>query len=144
MLLAMLLAAGASALVQSGREHVGLSAAFEAAAQPGAPAWVTVQFLPLDPAVHVNVEPAPRLSLPEQQDLLSEPPTPVPARVTAEGLLGRYVDPNVPVRFAVALSPRAARGRHIVRASITYFYCSASAGWCRRASDDVDVSVNVR
>jgi hypothetical protein len=144
MFTAILLAAGVSALIQSGREHVGLAAVFEAATQPGAPASIAVQFLPLDPSVHVNAEPLPRLSLPESQDILTEPPNPVPARVTPEGLLGRYIDPQTPVRFAVVLSPKAAKGRHVVRATVTYFYCSSSAGWCRRASDDVDVPVNPR
>lgn len=144
MWLMMLLAAGASALVHSGREHVGLSVTFEAPERPGAHAYVTVQFMPLDPAVHVNIDPVPRLRLGGAHDVLTDTPEPVPVQPKAEGLLGQYIDPRSPVRFAVALQPKPARGRHVVPASVTYFYCSASAGWCRRATDDVEVPVTLR
>lgn len=126
----------------SGREHVGLAAAFERGTV-GHEGHVVVRFMPLDPAVHVNAEPTPRLALDGLPRVLDESTRPAPAATREAFPNGRYLDTRVGLRFPAKLRPGAARGQHTVLATLTYFYCSTTEGWCRRAQDQVEVSVSV-
>lgn len=126
----------------SGHEHVGLAASFERNAS-GGEADIVVRFMPLEAAIQVNADPAPRLTLDAQQRVLDESARPVPPPPRAAFPNGRYVDTQHGARFPVRVSVAAPKGRHSVRASVLYFYCSQAEGWCRRAQDDVEVSVTV-
>lgn len=128
-------------LAASGREHVGLAAGVEQVR--GGEADVVVSFMPLDGAIRVNAEPAPRLALDPEQPALAESSRAAPPLPRAGFPNGRYLDTRAGVRFPVRLARGAARGRHTVHARVTYFYCSQTEGWCRRAQDDVEFSVDV-
>lgn len=122
--------------------HVKVTASYVPPARGGEPA-ISVQFTPADPAIRVNEEPAPRLKLAaDQQVLVEKPVAPRPAAVSQPGQ-GRYLDPIVPVTFPVRIHSRAARGEHTIKATVTYFYCSKSEGWCRKGTADVDVAVRI-
>ncbi len=140
-LIALLLAAGLSPET-SGREHVGLAASVEflGGTRDGD---VVVRFMPLDAAVQVNAEPAPRLTLDTTQRLLAEAARRATPATRQTFPNGRYLDTQVGVRFPVRLLAGAARGAHAVQGTLTYFYCSTSAGWCRRAQDEVEISLSV-
>jgi hypothetical protein len=123
--------------------YVKVSASYLPPRSAGAEGTVAVQLTPLDPHVRVNEDPAPRLKLDATQQVLEEtkaaprrPPAAAPGQ-------GRYLDPTLPVTFPVKVSARAARGDHTVKATVTYFYCSKSEGWCRKGSADVDVPVRI-
>lgn len=133
------------ALAQAGPpQHVEVEAAF-VPAKAGADAAVAVWLRPKDPSVRVNEQPAPRLALEPAQAILVEKP--VAAAPRAEAALdpgaGRYLDPEVPLRFPVALAGGAPKGLGSVRATVSYFYCSKTAGWCRKGSTEVEFSVKV-
>jgi hypothetical protein len=120
-------------------------ASFEPAHTPAGDAAVAVLFEPLDPDVHVNETPAPQLRLDLAQTVLEDrqppPPTTIP---TFDPTQAHYIDLQKPVRFKVALAKGAARGRHEVKASVVFFYCSSREAWCRRGSADVVIPVSVR
>jgi hypothetical protein len=122
-----------------------LSASFEPAQRPGADAAVAVLFEPLDPDVHVNEVPPPQLRLDLAQTVLEDrqpkPKAEIPAFDPAQA---RYIDLQKPVRFKVALAKSAPRGRHDVKASVVFFYCSSREAWCRRGNVDVVIPVSVR
>jgi len=124
-------------------EHVKVTASYLAPAS-GTEAAVVVQLTPVDPHVRVNEDPAPRLKLDAAQQVLEEKAVPrrAPAPAPAPGE-ARYLDPILPVSFPVKVNARAARGEHTVKATVTYFYCSKSEGWCRKGSEDVDVPVRI-
>jgi len=122
---------------------VAVDAAF-VPARAGAPSSVAVTFTPHDPDVRVNQEPAPRLKLdPDQRVLDYRPPSSHPRRGTAGTDTPHYLEPAIPYAFAVTLKPGAPKGEHRVKASVVYFYCSKSAGWCRKGTGEVDVPVTV-
>ncbi len=139
-LLPLLLALGALLADESGREHVGLAASFERE-QSGGEAHVVVRFMPLQGAVQVNADPAPRLQLPADQDVLEESQRPVPPPPRAAFPNARYIDTHKGVSFPVRLGRQARPGPHVVRARVTFFYCSTAEGWCRRATDEVDIGL---
>jgi hypothetical protein len=127
-----------------GGTHFTVTAAFVPPAKAGANGAVAVTFAPLDPDVHVNEEPAPRLKLDPAQTVLLDKQAPPPARTpTFDPDTARYLDPKVPVSFPVALSPKAPRGGQAVKGTVTYFYCSKREGWCRKGSAEVEVPVAV-
>lgn len=121
-----------------------VTASFVPPSKPGADAAVAVTFVPQDPDVHVNEAPAPRLKLDAAQTVLLDKQAPPPARTpTFDPETARYLDPKVPVSFAVALAPKAPKGMQSVKASVTYFYCSKREGWCRKGTSEVEVPVKV-
>lgn len=136
-----LLLAG-SALGLTGPAHVGLEASFAPPARGSASAAVLVRFLPLSEGVRVNQEPAPRLRLETTGILLDRQP-PQQRAVPVDPDFARYLEPSEPVRFPVAIDPAAPRGQHVVRATVTYSYCSKTQGWCRRGSEPVEVLVQI-
>lgn len=132
-------------LAQAGPpRHVEVEAAF-VPAKAGSGAAVAVWLRPKDAAVRVNEDPAPRLLLdPAQAILVDKSVSPATRGAAAEDPgAGRYLDPEVPVRFPVALAGGAPKGLGTVRATVSYFYCSKTAGWCRKGSTEVEFSVKV-
>jgi hypothetical protein len=131
----------------AGAGSVALEAAFVAPPNAGAPGSVAVTFTPRDPDVRVNQEPPPRLKLDPAQGVLDYRPPARPASTPAPDFdpqTARYLEPAIPYAFPVSIKPGAAKGAHRVKGSVTYFYCSKSAGWCRKGSAEVNVPVTVR
>jgi hypothetical protein len=103
-----------------------------------------VTFTAKDPDVHINEDPAPRLTLDPEQKVLVDKQPPRPARTGAvDPARARYLDLVLPVTFAVALAPGAPKGRQSVKATVNYFYCSKTQGWCRKGTTGIDVSVDI-
>ena len=129
----------------SSPRHFDVIAVFEPAKKPGADGAVAVTFRALDPDVHVNETPAPRLKLDLAQTLLEDRQPPPPASVPDfDPATAQYLDISRPVRFPAALSRTAPSGQHEVKANLVYFYCSTREAWCRRGSVDLLVPVTVR
>lgn len=139
--LQLLLLVAASAV---GRQHFDVAAAFVPPAKPGTTGAVAVTFLPRDPDVHINEEPAPRLRLDlEQSVLIDKQPAPPKSVPTFDPDTARYLDLKKPVRFPVAFAPSAPKGPHSVKVNLVYFYCSQREGWCRRGTAELEVAVTV-
>ena len=142
-MLALVLTLGMQA-TGSGTALVAVQAEF-VPARPGMPPSVAVTFTPQEPDVRVNQDPPPRLKLDPRQEVLEyRPPRPSSRGGASEHEPSRYLEPAIPYAFPVALRPRAPRGEHRVKASVTYFYCSKTAGWCRKGTGEIDVPVTVR
>ena len=122
--------------------YVKVTASYLPGAKGAEPA-IAVMLSPVDENIRVNEDPAPRLKLDTAQTVLAEkPPAPRRSPAPAPGP-GKYLDPLLPVTFPVNMGARAERGDHTVKATVTYFYCSKSEGWCRKGTADVDVAVRI-
>jgi hypothetical protein len=142
--LAALLAAPLLLAGSARDRHVNVLAAYEAAKTSEATAAVAVWLEPQTPDIRVNEQPAPRLTLSDDQRVLIDRQGPPPDKVTPyDPRTAHYLDPEQPVRFPVALAKGAPRGPQLVPAQVTFFYCSTSAGWCRKGTADVEVVVKV-
>jgi hypothetical protein len=140
-LLMGLLAAGEA---RAAPRHFEVRGAFVPASAPGKDGAVAVTFVPLDPDVHINEEPAPRLELDPAQAVLVDKQKPGPPRAEAfDPEQARYLDLSAPVLFSVALSPGAPKGDQTATAQVVYFYCSKREGWCRKGTAALDLAVNV-
>ena len=139
----MVLPLALALLVGSPSTIVDVSASWVPAGKGTQPA-ISVILQPRDPAVHVNEAPGPRLKLDAAQAVLVDKQGPAPKGVVYDPATAKYLDPAIPVLFPVALAPGATRGVHEVKASVTYFYCSKTEGWCRKGTADVTVPVAVK
>lgn len=131
------------ALLAAGPRHFDVQASFVPAAKPGGEAVVAVLFTPLDPAVRINQEPAPRLKLSGEQPVLVQKPIAAPPVAPSEPGVARYLDTEAPIRFPIAIAPGASKGKQSVKASVSYFYCSKTEGWCRKGQSDLEFAVLV-
>ena len=122
---------------------VDVSATFVPAGKGTQPA-ISVVLQPRDPAVHVNEAPGPRLKLDPAQAVLVDKQGPAPKGVVYDPATAKYLDPAIPVMFPVAVAPGAGKGVQGVKASVTYFYCSKTEGWCRKGTTEVEVPVTVK
>jgi hypothetical protein len=130
-------------LAAASQTYITVEASFEAPLKAGADGAVAILLKPTAPKVVVNENPAPRLKLDAAQTILVDrQPQKAPA-APADPAQAKYLDPKVPVRFAVALAPGATKGAHNIKATVTYFYCSKAEGWCRKGTTDVTVEVSV-
>lgn len=128
----------------SSSPYVTVSAAFVPPSKAGASPQVAVSLVPRDPDVRVNEEPAPRLKLDAEETVLLDKQPPAAKFSAYDPQTAKYLDPALPVHLAVAVKPTAPRGKHMVKAKVVYFYCSKREGWCRKGTDDVEFSVDVR
>ncbi len=125
-------------------DSVAVRAAFEPPATRGGDGAIVVTLTPKEPDIHVNENPAPRLRLAEGQAILIDK-QPAPSRPRpVDPAQAKYLDPAQPLRFAVAVAPKAPKGPADVGATLTFFYCSKTQGWCRKGTADVNVKVDVR
>lgn len=134
------------ALAQAGPlRHFDVMASFVAPRRAGGTGSVAVSFRALDPDVHVNESPAPRLKLDLAQAVLLDRQPPAPSQVPDyDPLSAKYVDLAKPVLFPVAIAPAAPRGEQLVKASVVFFYCSQREAWCRRGTAELEIPVSVR
>jgi len=124
--------------------HFDVVAAFEPPRKSGGVGQVTVTFSPLDPDVHINEDPPPRLKLDAAQGVLVDKQGPPPEKVSDwDPDNPRYIDLARPVKFPVAFAATAPRGGQTVKGTVVFFYCSSREGWCRRGSAEVEVPLRV-
>jgi hypothetical protein len=132
-------------VLAAGITHFNVEAAFQPPAKAGQPAAVAVTFVPTDPDVYVNEEPAPRLKLdPVQAVLVDRQDPPPPRSPDFDPTAVKTLDLSKPVKFPVALGTAAPRGAHHVKATVVYFYCSKREAWCKRGTADLEVEVTVK
>ena len=118
-------------------------ASYVAPEKKGVSPAVVVSLQPLEPDIRVNENPAPRLKLDAAQKVLVYEPPDKASGTFPDPANPRYLDPEVPVRFEVGLAKGAPQGAHLVKATVTYFYCSKRQGWCRKGTEDVELAVTV-
>jgi hypothetical protein len=128
----------------AGPQHFTLTASYVPPAKAGGNGTVAVTFVARDAEVHINENPPVRLRLDPEQKILLDKQAPAPPRVEPfDPEKVRYIDLALPVVFPVAVAPGAPKGVQSVKATVVYFYCSKSQGWCRRGATDIDVPVTV-
>jgi hypothetical protein len=124
--------------------HFDVAASYVAPSEKGKPGAVSVLFSPTDPDVHINEEPAPRLKLEPGQTVLVDRQPGAPARAADfDPEKTHYLDLAKPVRFPVAIAPKAPKGKQEMTANVVYFYCSKREGWCRRGTALLEFTVEV-
>lgn len=131
-------------LLAGGPTHFDVQASYVPPPKPNAQAAIAVFLTAKDPDVRVNEDPAPRLKLDPSQAVLVDKPAGKSETPAADAGVPRYLDLSVPVRFPVSLGPSAVKGTHLVKGSLSFFYCSKREGWCRKGVSEVEIPVLVK
>lgn len=131
-------------LLLAGPRHFDISAVFEPPRKPGGGGAIAVSFSALDPDVHVNETPAPRIKLPAGAVLVDKQPAASEKLAPFDPATASYLDLSLPIEFPVEFAKDAPKGSQQVPVTLTYFYCSKRAGWCRKGSAELSVGVDVR
>ncbi len=131
------------AAAQTASTYVDVQAAYVPAKARGADAAIAVTFMPTEEQIVVNENPAPRLKLDPEQTILIDKEPQRPAGPPPDPEHAKDLDPATPVRFRVALAPGAPKGRHVVKGTVTYFFCSKRENWCRKGTAEVALDVVV-
>ena len=112
----------------------------------GSDASVTVKLDP-KPGIKMNRYPKIKLQVPAvpglveaaEQSLGNSAPPP------ADQLDANYFHGGVdPLTITLHLDAQAAKGRHDIRAKLSYFYCVAASGYCAPAKAELTIPVTVR
>ncbi len=113
---------------------------------PGADAVVTVKLDP-KPGIKLNKYPKIKLQIPAVPGLVdaAEQLLGNPAPPPADQMDSNYFHGGVdPLTITLHVNPQATKGRHDVRAKLSYFYCVAASGYCAPAKVELTVPVIVR
>lgn len=99
---------------------------------------IVIVLLPAD-GIHINAEPPVRVSLDSAAtvSLVGEP------QQILDETTG-YLDADAEVKQRFRVTKNAAAGTHRLKATITYFYCSDSEGWCKPFRHRVELPLLVK
>jgi len=105
---------------------------------PGDKGKILVSFTPID-GIHINIDPPVELKIKKNSliDLRGQPD------MTADKETG-FLSAVNPVEQSFSISTKAAPGTHSITGTITYFFCSDIEGWCRKQSQPVRLTLNIR
>jgi hypothetical protein len=135
LLAAALLCAAACAGTPVENEHVSCTAALSAPSfRRGDTAAIRVVLTPAR-GIHLNGSPLPSLRF--------DPGSVVLARGGAEAAVGvnGYLESDVVQH--VTIRKDAPRGKHVLRGTLTYYYCSDTEGWCTRYQQALELTLTI-
>jgi hypothetical protein len=87
--------------------------------------------------IHVNGSPLPSLRLAPGAVAVAQGA--VDAAVNARG----YLTGDSTVVQRIGIRKDAPRGTHVLRGTITYYYCSDTEGWCMRSQQALELSLTI-
>jgi len=107
--------------------------------KPGAAGTLRFRLTPQQ-GIHINTEPAIAFILNDSPDFSL---TGKLRFQTVKVDTSVYLDTTKAIRQSFTLAKGAKAGQHVLKATLTYFYCSDAEGWCSRFKQPVEVMVNV-
>ena len=121
-----------------GNQYVRVTVALlDSVMRPGTMGTLAVTFSPAED-IHVNAEPPVEFSISSSNVFrLSGSPS---LRIDKKS---GYLSTRSPITQQFVLDKRARPGRHQMKGRLVYFYCSDSAGWCRRHVVPLDCVVRI-
>jgi hypothetical protein len=115
-------------------------------AAAGSDAAVTVT-LTTKPGIKMNKYPKIKVQVPAVEGLvgLAEQSLGNPGPPAADQLDANYFHGGIdPLTLTLHLDPHAAKGRHDIKAKLSYFYCVAASGYCAPAKTELSIPVTIR
>lgn len=88
--------------------------------------------------IHIAGEPAVAILIDTTSVVVPKGPPTQAIDTTSGNLLA-----DAPVRLRVAIHPGAVPGTYPGRATVSYFFCSDTGGWCRKKTDILSFTVTI-
>ena len=107
------------------------------ALKPGAVGEIVLMFSP-DEGIHINTDPAMQIEFEKSS----------PAHFTGIKALPKspktgYLDTSKPVRCTFTLDKKIRKGKHTLKGTVQYYFCSDTEGWCNRFSQPIELTFTV-
>lgn len=105
--------------------------------KPGDTGEITITISPAE-GYHVNAKPPVEFKLAGDKAILLKGPL---SQVTDKG--NSYLSTRSPVRQSFYVRSTIKPGFHVLKGTVTYFYCSDAEGWCQRFQQPITISFSV-
>jgi len=54
-----------------------------------------------------------------------------------------YLDTKRPIKYSFTLDNKIKKGKHTLKGTVRYFFCSDTEGWCNRSSQPIQLTFTV-
>jgi len=103
----------------------------------GATGEIVVSFAP-DEGIHINTDPAIEFEF-DKDPLVHFTGVVSMPKMAKTG----YLDTKRPVKYTFTLDKKIPKGKHTLKGSMKYFFCSDTEGWCNRSSQPIELTFSV-
>jgi hypothetical protein len=114
------------------------AAVSESILKPGEQAELHLTFTPAE-GIHVTIDPPVEIRVEPKRTFLLNGESKRPVDKNSG-----YLSSTEPVVQRFSLSRKAQPGKHVLRASIVYYFCSDDEGWCRKFSMPIELNLTVK
>jgi hypothetical protein len=105
--------------------------------KPGAKGEIIVSFAP-EEGIHINTDPAIEFEF-EKDTLVHFTGVASMPKVEKTG----YLDTKKSIKYSFTLDKNIQKGKHTLKGSVRYFFCSDTEGWCNRSSQPIQLTFTV-
>ena len=105
--------------------------------KPGGTGELLLTFSPED-GIHINTEPAMEFEFDKSSPVHLTGITSLPKSPKTG-----YLDPSKPVRCGFTVNKSAKKGKHVLKGTVQYYFCSDAEGWCNRFSQPIEITFTV-
>ncbi len=105
--------------------------------KPGAAGEIILTFAPAE-GIHINTDPALEFDFEKDSLIHFTGITSLP-KIEKTG----YLDTKRPVKYSFTLDKKIQKGKHTLKGSVRYFFCSDTEGWCNRSSQTIQLTFTV-
>jgi len=107
------------------------------ALKPGATGEIVLMFAP-EEGIHINTDPAMEFEFDKSSPIHFTGITSMP-KAAKTG----YLDPSKPVRCTFTVNKSVKKGKHALKGTVNYYFCSDVEGWCNRSSQPIELTFTV-
>jgi len=104
--------------------------------KPGASGHLLVSLKPVK-GIHINLKPAMSVRFDSLSEVRPNGDLEIPKK-------GEYLDAAGNIRIPIIVPASRTPGNAVLRAELTYYYCSDAEGWCSRFKQPIELSLTVK
>lgn len=103
----------------------------------GATGEIILTFSP-EEGIHINTDPAMEFEFAKEPFVHFTEITSLPKAPTTG-----YLDARRPVKYGFTLDKKIRKGKHTLKGTVRYYFCSDAEGWCNRSSQPIHLTLMV-
>ena len=105
--------------------------------RPGATGEIILTFSP-EEGIHINTDPPMEFQFEKNSFIHFTGVTAMPKMLKTG-----YLDAKRPVKYSFTLDKKIKPGKHTLKGSLHYFFCSDTEGWCNRSTQPILLTFTV-
>ncbi len=97
-----------------------------------------ILYLTPNEGIHINTDPVMEFEFEKQSSVRFLGITSLPTNAKTG-----YLNTEQPIKYSFALDKNISKGKHSIRGTVRYFFCSDTEGWCNRFVQLIDLRYTV-